>query len=316
MEKKYYISNAGNFILNGKDAVDFLNRISTNDFRNFKDGEFRKTLLLDVKGRIIDLIYVLKCSDNLCIYCTIENKNKVIDYINKYIISDDVVIINKTENIECIKIFGYEKEVIFDEMNGNELLLNANYVKLKDDLTIINDENILFVYGNAITENIKANIQNSFSKMNENEYESHRVDNLLFNSVKELNEDINPLELGLNKYISFEKGCYLGQEVIARMDSQSKLSKQVVKFESNVTLQYKEKIYTVHLETPSMQAKEKIYTERNSDKTECGFVTTVAPDKNIFKGFCFIKSSSLNFDDKYFTMNAGERNYIDLYKII
>jgi aminomethyltransferase len=37
-----------------------------------------------------------------------------------------------------------------------------------------------------------------------------------------------PLEAGLRADISFDKGCYTGQEIIARMDSRGRLAKKLV----------------------------------------------------------------------------------------
>jgi len=47
----------------------------------------------------------------------------------------------------------------------------------------------------------------------------------LFNH--EIKEDFNPLELGLKKYIDFSKGCYPGQEVVLRLDSQNKVKREL-----------------------------------------------------------------------------------------
>src|SRR5207237_10549590 len=44
----------------------------------------------------------------------------------------------------------------------------------------------------------------------------------------ELSEQVNPLEARLNQAISFSKGCYTGQEVIARLDTYRKLKQQLV----------------------------------------------------------------------------------------
>ncbi len=44
----------------------------------------------------------------------------------------------------------------------------------------------------------------------------------------ELNSDFIPLELGLWDEVSFNKGCYTGQEIIARMDSREKLARVLV----------------------------------------------------------------------------------------
>jgi folate-binding protein YgfZ len=43
----------------------------------------------------------------------------------------------------------------------------------------------------------------------------------------ELNSDYNPHEAGLTNYIDFEKGCYIGQEVIARLQTYDKVQKQL-----------------------------------------------------------------------------------------
>ena len=46
-----------------------------------------------------------------------------------------------------------------------------------------------------------------------------------------MGEDYNPLEAGLIGSIDFTKGCYIGQEVIARLDSYHKVQKYLVKLE-------------------------------------------------------------------------------------
>ena len=45
---------------------------------------------------------------------------------------------------------------------------------------------------------------------------------------KELSEDFNPLEANLLEYISFTKGCYVGQEVVARLKTYNKVQRQLV----------------------------------------------------------------------------------------
>jgi aminomethyltransferase len=47
----------------------------------------------------------------------------------------------------------------------------------------------------------------------------------------ELTPEYIPLEANLWDDISFSKGCYIGQEIIARMDSRGKLAKQLTKLQ-------------------------------------------------------------------------------------
>ena len=44
----------------------------------------------------------------------------------------------------------------------------------------------------------------------------------------ELTEEYNPLEAGLREAVSFDKGCYVGQEVIARLKTYDKISRSIV----------------------------------------------------------------------------------------
>jgi folate-binding protein YgfZ len=58
--------------------------------------------------------------------------------------------------------------------------------------------------------------------------EIHRVERGFPVYGKELTEEVNPLEAGLEKFVSFTKGCYIGQEVIARLDTYKKLQKHLM----------------------------------------------------------------------------------------
>ena len=53
---------------------------------------------------------------------------------------------------------------------------------------------------------------------------------------------INPLECGLYEYISFDKGCYIGQEVIARLHNYEKISRKLTYFISENPVKKNENI--------------------------------------------------------------------------
>lgn len=61
-------------------------------------------------------------------------------------------------------------------------------------------------------------------------FPQHRIDNNIPAAGHEIVEAYNPLELGLKDCISFSKGCYIGQEVIARLDTYDKVRRQLLPF--------------------------------------------------------------------------------------
>ncbi len=67
-------------------------------------------------------------------------------------------------------------------------------------------------------------------KITQSEYETLRIEYGIPKFGKEMTNETNPLECGLEKYVSFTKGCYIGQEVIARLDTYDKISKHMVGF--------------------------------------------------------------------------------------
>jgi aminomethyltransferase len=59
-------------------------------------------------------------------------------------------------------------------------------------------------------------------------YEILRIEAGLPEFGSEIMDDSLPLEVGLRRAVSFSKGCYIGQEIIARMDSRGRLAKELL----------------------------------------------------------------------------------------
>jgi folate-binding protein YgfZ len=65
-------------------------------------------------------------------------------------------------------------------------------------------------------------------RSNEQAYEIIRIKAGFPDSPNEINENYIPLEVDLWDAVSFSKGCYVGQEIIARMESRGKLARKLV----------------------------------------------------------------------------------------
>ena len=72
----------------------------------------------------------------------------------------------------------------------------------------------------------KAEIESAPNKL----FDHIRICNKVPIAGFDLTEDVNPLEAGLLDLIDFEKGCYIGQEVIARLDTYDKVQRSLVGF--------------------------------------------------------------------------------------
>jgi folate-binding protein YgfZ len=65
-------------------------------------------------------------------------------------------------------------------------------------------------------------------KLKGDEFEALRIAGLVPLSENEINQNFNPLQLGLEKTIHWAKGCYIGQEVISRLESKERAGQTLV----------------------------------------------------------------------------------------
>lgn len=273
----YYLTNIGLAKISGKDALDFLNRMSTNDLTDLKPGHYKKTVLTNDKGRLIDIIYVLNNRDFSYLLTSGMYLDKVIAHLDKFVIMDDVVFEKINESANCYISFEAHDQ-------NNKFELTDNIISLQDNFRI--EKKMFIDINNA---GLKIEDTSEFSK---EEFEQVRIENLIPSAPNEINENINPVECGLSEYISYTKGCYIGQEVIARLDAQGKIPKQMKMFSSETSVNH----------------EDKIYFELKDEKKECGFVSSYLNSAN--EGLCFIRSVNLNPDYKYFVNT--DNNFIQI----
>ena len=88
------ISSSGVIELKGNDVLDFLHRISTNSVKNIIKGETAKTIFTTEKGRIIDTAVIINLDDYQLLVSSQEHHQKIMMWLQKYVISDDVKLSN------------------------------------------------------------------------------------------------------------------------------------------------------------------------------------------------------------------------------
>jgi folate-binding protein YgfZ len=101
----------------------------------------------------------------------------------------------------------------------------------------------------------------------------------------EITTDYNPLEAGLWNDVSFSKGCYTGQEIIARMESRGQLAKRLVRLSSNRAISEGETI--------------------NSSGKQVGSVTSAAATEEGTLALGYVKTSTLLENNPLF---AGDQS--------
>ena len=113
----------------------------------------------------------------------------------------------------------------------NECILNIepeHAQKLVDYL-----EGFLFAEDVKISCHPALNAGSTSGGIHPSEFQQHRINNNIPAAKHEIIDTYNPLELGLINCIAFDKGCYVGQEVIARLDTYSKVRNELRPFKTS-----------------------------------------------------------------------------------
>jgi tRNA-modifying protein YgfZ len=292
---KFYRYKQDYLKFTGNDRLDLIHRLSTNHVKDLQENKLISTILVTDKGRFVDLITLYNFGDFVFSTCSFNNSQTVISHLNKYTIMDDFEVQNMPGTHQSLLIFEDEAEGFIQSMtslNIKETEEDKFYIfRINESDCIIHKNEKeqggwIIIYPTELSEFIDKNFLLSLTEINEKEYDRYRIEKGIPVINKEMTDFTNPLECGLSKYVSFTKGCYIGQEVIARLDTYDKISKHLIGYETSEEVNISDK-----------SGESKIVFENN----EVGFVTSwIKDDDNNIKGLGFIKTNYLDYTKQYY----------------
>ena len=201
-QENLYLENRKVLRVSGLNCVDFLNKILTSDFSKLSPFETRPSALLSPQGRILyDMIVSLDFSNYS------REKSILIEY--DFYCEDEL--------IKKLNMYNLRKEVKIEKTNYY-VFVSINSKSSKNSLSDKRFSNTNVNINRIYHKNKPVNFINKSSTSNW--YNLIRYKNCIPEGTKEI--EINstlPLEINLDSLggISFEKGCFIGQEVNARI---------------------------------------------------------------------------------------------------
>ena len=199
--KKIHLKNRKVLKVSGENSIEFLNNILTSDITKLKPKELLPSALLSPQGRILFdmLVSTIIVDNSLC------DKSIYIEYN----------IDQQDELIKKLNMYNLRREVSIEKTSYEVLVTkNENSTYTLIDKRFFN-EDLRRVYVKNLSKNNDVN-----DNENINWYDLLRYKNCILEGPKEIETNVSlPLETNLDLLggISFEKGCFIGQEVNARI---------------------------------------------------------------------------------------------------
>jgi folate-binding protein YgfZ len=244
----------GRVLATGADAIDLLHRMSTNDLLPLlgKAGAGAQTVLTTEKGRIIDLVTVLSKGKDALLITSGGKEDQVISWLDKFVIMEDAKFEKKSDDIAQFLLFGPKALDFLHEFTKDNLIGLENFhfkeIEITGSKVLLQKTHRMIESGWALfTQKPESEAAWSFLQREIEQFGGTVIDDETYNLLRieagipiapnELNDKHNPLETTLVQAISWTKGCYIGQEVIARLDTYDKVQRHLMGFETSDTFQ-------------------------------------------------------------------------------
>lgn len=230
---------AGRIFMRGRDRADLLHRLSTNDIAHLKPGAGARTVLTTPIGRIIDLLTVHALADALLLITSPGQGASVFGHLKKNIFFNDQVTLEPAGRLYGqLALFGPRAaELLRAQLHVDlaELPLHHTYVADVAETSVLIARRpplggagfTLYIPAESLESVRGMLLSGGAAPLDGAALDVLRLEQGYGAFGRELSLEYIPLETGLHDAISFKKGCYVGQEIIARMESRGRLAKQL-----------------------------------------------------------------------------------------
>lgn len=219
----------------GNDRLRFLHNQTTNTIQFRKPGQGCETVFVTSTARTIDLARVYLLEDRALLLLSPQRYQFLLTWLDRYIFpADQVCLRDVTPDTACIQVLGKRSSELLGALGLRDLPQTIH----EHGAGTVADIPVRVAMGSGLTypgytlilaadqaESLRqALIHSSLDSLvpvvlNDSEWEMLRILDGYPAPDAELTEDYNPLEAGLWHTLAFDKGCYIGQETIARLNT-------------------------------------------------------------------------------------------------
>jgi tRNA-modifying protein YgfZ len=227
----------GRIVVSGEDRLRFLHNQSTADFTSLSVGMGCDTVLINSTGRTIDLALGLVLSDEVLLLVSPQKTETIYQLLDRYIFfADKVYLQDISAETATFSLVGPASEAVIQALGGQvegiahsheTVSVGAATVRIvRDSGLALTGYTLMVALEQAVAVWQKL-VELGAVPLGEQGWEELRICQGRPAADAELTADYNPLEAGLWQTISFTKGCYIGQETIARLNTYKGVKQQL-----------------------------------------------------------------------------------------
>lgn len=215
-------------MVRGEDARSWLAGQITNDTHRMGPGDAVYALVLDARGKILADAWVVE-GDGLRLIVPRETEALLLEHFDKYIVMEDVELAPSDEAVVTVQ-----------GPRAAEAVEAAGFSGAPCDRLGAGGRDVIVPSGErdrALEALVRAAEAIGGGEVDEAAWELARLRAVRPRFGADFGPANYPQEAGLKRIaVSFDKGCYLGQEVVCTLENRGQLSRHLVRIESDVDL--------------------------------------------------------------------------------
>jgi len=225
----------------GKDRESFLQNMLTNDVRSLAPGAGIPAAFLTNKGKLVSDLIVFKGDDVFLLEVERGRAESFRKALDRYIISEEVALESRADTEATLSLEGPKASGILAELGGiaasrlDELAhlhfsildlgkVPARVTARRRELTPRFD---VAASPDGTKDLLERLLERGAILGGEDVRETRRIEASLPRFGVDMDESHLPLEAGLDEAISFQKGCYIGQEYVVRLAHRGHLNRRL-----------------------------------------------------------------------------------------
>ena len=207
----YYRQPRGLISVRGSEAVQFLDGMITNDVKTLVDGAVMKAAFPNAQGRLLAVVRVTRNGERFLIETEAATRQKVFDNLFRFTMAGDFQVEDLSDEYSYIRVFDRSFIPItppfieFDRKGGTEYFVHG-----EDAPDFVGE--LRYLDAVAVSDEL---------------YEVLRIESGTPLYGVDMDENTIVPEVGIEDMISYTKGCYVGQEIIARIHFRGHVAKKL-----------------------------------------------------------------------------------------
>jgi folate-binding protein YgfZ len=226
--------------LTGGDRVRWLNGMTTNNVRDLAVSQGLYAFLLNPQGHILGDLYAYNRGESITVDTDCAQVEKILATFDHYIIMDDVEVTNLNEQLTALGIAGPKSHAVLTAAGfaiPAMLALQVQSVMWQGtDCTLVRGEDVehlsceIWLAPDSVRQLWDALLAAGATPVGSEPLELHRIVSGIPRYGVDIRERDLPQETEQARALNFNKGCYVGQEIVERIRSRGAVHRRFAGF--------------------------------------------------------------------------------------